>query len=256
MINGGSAGFNSVTFYGDHYRVTATQHRNIIELQESIIEEEKLSYINDLMSRIPFIRGVWIILKEFLILRKLVLILSLGILLYFILNSNLIDENSLNIINNTLEEHSILVQIISFIFIGTMLIKLTPLGKYHAAEHMAANTFKRNKNFTVEDVIMSSRVHNSCGTNLVVFVFIFLFIFSFFIEGFMIFLASWSFGYEVVIIENRWIKKILEPFYLIGGIMQYMLFTSKPEVKHIKVAIKAIERLIELEEKFFNTRKN
>lgn len=249
MINGGSAGFNSVTFYSDHYRVTATQHKNIIELQESTIEEEKLSYINDLMSRIPFIRGIWVVFKEFLILRKLVLILSLGILLYFILSSNMIDENSLNIINNTLEEHFILSQIILFIFFGTMLIKLTPLGKYHAAEHMAANTFKRDKSFTVENVMISSRIHNSCGTNLVVFVFIFLFIFSYYIEGFMTFLASWSFGYEVFIIENRWLKKFLKPFYLIGGILQYMLFTSKPEVKHIEVAMKAIERLIELEER-------
>lgn len=129
MIIGGSAGFNSVTLYSDNYRVTAIQRKDRIELIENVTEEEKLSYINELMGRIPFVRGIWVVLKDFFVLWRLLLLLFLGILLYFVLNSNLIDGSTVIKANQIIENNFVAIQLISVIFIGLIIIKFTPLGR-------------------------------------------------------------------------------------------------------------------------------
>ncbi len=51
---------------------------------------------------------------------------------------------------------------------GTILVllRITPIAGYHAAEHMTINTTERGMALTPERVRVNSRVHNRCGTNI------------------------------------------------------------------------------------------
>jgi CBS domain-containing protein len=58
---------------------------------------------------------------------------------------------------------------LGFFFGGLLtLIRFTPIGGYHAAEHMTINTIEAGLPVAVETVSKSSRVHRRCGTNLMV----------------------------------------------------------------------------------------
>lgn len=58
---------------------------------------------------------------------------------------------------------------LGFFFVGLLtLIRFTPIGGYHAAEHMTINTIEAGLPVQVETVANASRVHRRCGTNLMV----------------------------------------------------------------------------------------
>lgn len=63
-------------------------------------------------------------------------------------------------------------------------------------------------------------------------------------DGVWVFLVSWSIGYELWKTEP---KVIWSSVLMIGKVVQYILFTAKPEDKHLKVAIEAMTRLQEKE---------
>jgi CBS domain-containing protein len=65
------------------------------------------------------------------------------------------------------EIFTILVQLILFILI----LRLTPLVKYHAAEHQTIHAIEKGLPLTVETVIMQPRPHKRCGTNIMVLLF-------------------------------------------------------------------------------------
>lgn len=55
---------------------------------------------------------------------------------------------------------------------------------------------------------------------------------------------SWTIVYELIQLENALLKKLLKPVYLIGYFLQYTLFTSKPDKKHIEVSFVAFNRML------------
>jgi uncharacterized protein YqhQ len=58
---------------------------------------------------------------------------------------------------------------LGFFFVGLLtLIRFTPIGGYHAAEHMTINSIEAGLPIQAETVAKSSRVHRRCGTNLMV----------------------------------------------------------------------------------------
>ncbi|WP_062052461.1 DUF1385 domain-containing protein [Bacillus sp. JCM 19034] len=141
---------------------------------------------------------------------------------------------------------------ISLLF-ATMIIKMSDLGKYHAAEHMTDLSFEYNGSIELIDVAKHSRVHSKCGTNIVVFVFLFNLLFSFFDMNIYISIAlSFSLAYEVFQIPSKYLK----PFLGIGAIIQFVLFTSKPSSVHLKVAKASYEALIREEENYRNVKQN
>jgi hypothetical protein len=49
-----------------------------------------------------------------------------------------------------------------------VMMRLTPLAGYHAAEHQVVNCVERGNSLTISNVRRASRVHPRCGTNLAV----------------------------------------------------------------------------------------
>lgn len=139
-----------------------------------------------------------------------------------------------------------LVLLCSVFIIAGLIIKLSPIGKYHAAEHMCANAYDKCLILTLDHVKSQSRVHKDCGTNLIVSFFVCLVIlFLIFGDTPWLFLVAWSTGYELWRSEPKviWILVLI-----IGKITQHVLYTSKPDKIHLLVAIVALRALEKKEE--------
>lgn len=144
----------------------------------------------------------------------------------------------------------ILLNVTFFVFflVVAIWIKISPMGRYHAAEHMAAHALAKGVDLSVAVVMKQNRVHPSCGTNLVIFIMLFLYICQFFLPIWLSILVSLSFGYEVFRARNidGKIGLVMRPFYALGGLCQHYLFTSCPSEREVNLAITALEKLREV----------
>lgn len=125
--------------------------------------------------------------------------------------------------------------------------KITDVGKYHSAEHMVDNAYVDSQDISLQNVQKYSRIHRHCGTIFVMFIIFFYIIIYFLINNmFIAGLLSFSFGYELYRLQIVWLKKTLTPFYFFIYFLQWLLFTSKPDSKHLEVSIAAYQEIIRL----------
>ncbi|MEC5424309.1 DUF1385 domain-containing protein [Virgibacillus sp. C22-A2] len=237
-IYGGRAGFNSVSFTGDRYHSVARFKGG--EITTEVDQRKENLKITKILSKIPFIRSFSILLDMVIEYWKRFLFMTIALfLIRFIIGGKSNFDLSHPIPINGL------VILCSILVIVGLIIKLTPIGKYHAAEHMVDSTYEKGLDLTLEHVKRQSRVHKDCGTNLVMSVFISYFIlFILYGHGLWVFLVSWSIGYEIWKKEPKLIWSLV---LIIGKAAQYLLFTSKPEKQHLLVAIEALTKLEEKE---------
>ncbi|WP_373894814.1 DUF1385 domain-containing protein [Virgibacillus natechei] len=233
-IYGGRAGYNSVRFTSEKYEAISRFTKGEITIETRMRKREKKILV--MLSKIPFVRSFTLIAEIIIEYWKRFLLVIMLFLMEFLLFGN---ANSYTIPINAL-----VMLCFSLIIIG-IIIKITSIGKYHAAEHMAANAYDKDPNLTLETVKKQPRTHKNCGTNLVIPIFISFFIlFIVFGDPFWVYLVSWSVGYELWRNEPKifWLAVLV-----IGKVAQYVLFTSKPKEKHLNVAIEAIKKLEEKE---------
>ncbi|WP_286230582.1 DUF1385 domain-containing protein [Neobacillus mesonae] len=250
-VRGGMAGLKSVMYFSDKSKVVATRSKNgEIDVKVIPLKDSKINHISSVITEIPFIRGVWSLIGgpfsvswKFSVILLSLLGINLIILFFYLqVKSPKLIETTF-IYGNYYHYH--ILFLFGFLLAYSLFIKFTELGKYHGAEHMVDNAYEASNNLSILNVEKYSRVHSSCGTNLFVFIILFYMTFSFISDNITInLLLSFIFGYEVYIIKNQVINKVLKPFYSIGSFLQKYLFTSKPEEKHIKVAIAAYEKII------------
>ncbi|MGN8842987.1 DUF1385 domain-containing protein [Niallia sp. HCP3S3_B10] len=232
-IYGGRAGYNSVSFTGKKYQALARFKDGIITTE---VRLKKMNRTTTILSRIPFVRSYSMIIE--LILehwrRFLFAIVVLFLMEFLFIRTS--DSYLLhNIPINTLEMLSF------FLVIAGLVIKISPVGAYHAAEHKAFSAYEKNLNLTLENVRKQPRTHPFCGTNLVISYFICYFIlFVIFGDSIFVYLVAWGVGFELFKNEP---KIIWDSILVIGKVAQYLLFTSKPQDKHLIVAIEAITKL-------------
>lgn len=234
---GGRAGLNSVRFIGETYQALARFKDG--EITTETRRKKGNKQIVTILSKVPFVRAFSLLLELIIDYWKPFLIYIIALLLLeFSLTGNL-NANLFYIpINN-------LVMLSCFFIIAGLFIKLTPIGKYHTAEHMTANAYDSDPNLTLEKVKKQPRTHKNCGINLMISIFsCYCILFMVFGGAFWVFLVSWSIGYEIWRGEP---KLIWEAVLAIGKAAQYYLFTSEPEEKHLMVAIEAIRKLEEKE---------
>lgn len=233
-IYGGRAGFNSVRFKGEKYQSTARFKGGEIRTDTKRNNGRKKLFI--FFSKIPLIRSFSLLVELIIDYWKLFLFYIIFLCLLEFSLTGISNKNMLHTIPiNTLG------MLFCFLIIAGLFIKITPIGKYHAAEHMAANAHDRCQTVTLEKVKMQPRTHKDCGTNLVISIFIcFCILFMVFGDAFWVILASWSIGYEIWRGEPRIIWGAI---FAIGKTAQYLFFTSKPEEKHLIVAMEAIRKL-------------
>ena len=202
-----------------------------------IIGDRKITI---LLSKIPFVRSFSMILELIIENWKRFLIAVIVLLLMEVL---LIGESNYLLLHTI--QISTLELLFFFLVLAGLIIKLTPIGKYHAAEHMTVSVFESGRNLTIENVRRQLRVHKDCGTNLAVSIVLCFSVLSLILDDSVyVFLLAWAIGYELWRGEPKVIWSLI---LLIGKVTQYLLFTSKPKDKHLIVAIEAITRLEEAE---------
>ncbi|WP_164669915.1 DUF1385 domain-containing protein [Virgibacillus doumboii] len=237
-IYGGRAGYNSVRFKGEKYQSIARFKDG--EIWTGTKRNKGNKKIFTILAKIPFIRAFSLLLELIIDYWKLFLFY---IIAWLFINFFMIGTTNTNFLHTF--SINALVMLFCLLIIAGLFIKLTPIGKYHAAEHMAINAYEKDSNLTLEKVKKQPRTHKNCGTNLVISIFIcFCILFIAFGDVFWVFPISWCIGYEI---WRREPKIIWDAIFVIGKAAQYILFTSKPEEKHLNVAIAAVRKLEEKE---------
>lgn len=248
IVKNGRAGFNSVMYSSNDYKVIATRNKKGgIDIKVTPVKQSILEKLSLFFDRLPIIRGIWLLIEGFVIAWKL----SIVIFLLFIFNLFLLLQ-----VKNTEELGTIYTGVISDYGINYMLIfgvllicailnKFTQLGKFHSAEHMVDNAYVASRNLNLSNVLKYSRVHQNCGSILMVFILLLYILFLLITNDLILSLfLSYVLGYEVYMIKNPIINFLLKPFYLLGCLIQYHLFTTVPEKKHLEVAVAAYETLL------------
>ncbi len=237
-IYGGRAGYNSVSFTGEKYKVLSRFKNRKITTETRLKKEDKK--ITTFLSRIPFVRSFSIVIdllieywRRFLVAAIVMILMEL----LFIGRSNSIFLYTIPI--NNLE------MLLGLLVIAGLFIKISEIGSYHAAEHMTFSAYQSGINLTLENVRKQPRVHRDCGTNLAVSVVLCFSVLSLIpVDSVWLFLLAWAIGFELWKGEPIIIWDLI---LVIGKVMQYLIFTSKPQDKHLMVAIEAMTRLEEKE---------
>ncbi|MCJ8223740.1 DUF1385 domain-containing protein [Bacillus sonorensis] len=252
QVLGGMARKNSVTFKSKNYQVTAKLNKDgslSFDKQKVSNSETKKSTIMNIIDRIPFIRGIITIFNGVFVNKRNSILFILLIISSFLLS--LIDggESTLKIPFWLINALTIIMFIIAFMF-----IKFTEIGKYHSAEHMVGNNYEQGNEMSLINVKKCSRIHRYCGTNLVILILIIYFCMMIFLDShfsfslnLMALFISTAVAYEIHISENEKLNIVLYPLYFVTGMIQYLTVTSKPDDKHLLVAIAAFKEVEKLE---------
>jgi hypothetical protein len=114
-----------------------------------------------------------------------------------------------------------------------VMMRLTPLAGYHAAEHQVVNCAEQGQPLTIENVRKMSRVHPRCGTNFTMW---------FLLLSFGLLFFSYAFS-SVVAAAMPAILLSMVLWRRLGALTQ-SLFTTRPaSVKQLRSGIKAAEDL-------------
>jgi uncharacterized protein YqhQ len=124
---------------------------------------------------------------------------------------------------------------------------LAAVRRYHAAEHMAINTYEARLPLTVENVAAAKRTHPRCGTNLAVILLL--------LGAPVVILCPYGLGllpvfclaYEIFLVLPR--MKGLKPLYMACLWVQQQFTTAAPGEKELEVAVRGMKRLLEGEKK-------
>ena len=132
--------------------------------------------------------------------------------------------------------------------------------QYHGAEHMAVFNYEEGSELTVKNTAKQSRFHPRCGTSFIIFIFLISIVLYTFIPRHEVFWIHFfrrilvlpviaGVSYEVLKLsakhaESWWVKLFIAP-----GLVFQRLTTSQPDESQMEVAIAALKRTLELEEK-------
>lgn len=137
----------------------------------------------------------------------------------------------------------------AFIFTGLFLIEILvmlanrEMRMYHGAEHKVAHWYsKKNGGNDIESIKRCSRIHGSCGTNLLATIVTFQLASSICLN-----LFSFHIPEIITAILPFYVYNIF-PFNLLGMFAQ-IITTAPPTAEHITVAVRALLTLIKIESK-------
>lgn len=136
----------------------------------------------------------------------------------------------------------ILWTIASFVF----MISETETLKYHAAEHKVANCWIKYKKLDIDLVRTCSRIHNSCGTNIMIEITVFQIVSSVCMIFFDFHVPEIITAAAPFLLYNRF------PFNILGCLVQGIT-TTEPDEKHLLVGICALEEMLKTAEKEMKT---
>lgn len=242
---GGRALKNGIMFHSDNYHVTTTRMKNgDIKIETQEYKESKFDVSK--ITGIPFIRPYvffFSMLKEgwksIITATLITMALLVGVLMfaYFSGSTEFIESK------NSSQYSSLFVLIVLGIA-----FRFTKAAKYHGAEHMAISALEKGLHITNDIIVKQSRISRNCGTNLVVFMLLIKFTLEFAgMNPILSLLVCISVGFELFLLNDGWLYKLLTPFYMIGYTLQKYLLTAKPNNEQLEIAQVGMNKLKELE---------
>lgn len=120
---------------------------------------------------------------------------------------------------------------------------LAAVRRYHAAEHMAINTYEAGKPLTVENVAAAKRTHPRCGTNLAVILLPLAVPVVIFCPYGLCLVPAVCLAYEIFLALPK--RRRLKPLYKAGLWAQQHITTAAPNEKEIEVAVRGLKMLVE-----------
>jgi hypothetical protein len=121
-------------------------------------------------------------------------------------------------------------------------MKLSPVGRYHGAEHKAVAAYEKYGEVTMLGAKSSSRIHPRCGTNILAYIVL---------AGLLDPLIGW-WGYaflQFILISEAWfIFGQTRSSIAVGNFFQRYLTTTEPRRAELEVAVESMNRLLEAEQ--------
>jgi hypothetical protein len=111
-----------------------------------------------------------------------------------------------------------------------VLMRLSPLAGYHAAEHMTVHAIEAGEALTVENVRHMQRVHPRCGTNLLAGVGIFLIIVS-------------RFGNDIAVLFA--LAVVIVGWRAVGAWLQHFVTTKDPSDRQLRSGVAAGNEILD-----------
>jgi uncharacterized protein YqhQ len=120
-------------------------------------------------------------------------------------------------------------------------MKLTPIGRYHGAEHKAVAAYEKYGEVTLEGTKSMSRLHPRCGTNILIYIF-----FAALVDP-LIDWAPWGVLQFILISEAWFVFGKTRASIAIGDFVQKYLTTSEPGRRELEVAVESLNELLRAE---------
>lgn len=145
--------------------------------------------------------------------------------------------------------------------------EIEEIFKYHGAEHKAINTLEANEPLTMENCLRQTRLHPRCGTSFAIIVLILSVIVFTFVPRYPLgpdhgifvnatirlclevlilpFLSGTA--YEIIRIAGKFKNSTAVKTLLWPGLMSQYITTREPEEKHIEVALRSLQAVVDAE---------
>jgi len=243
---GGMARWDGLDLFGPNFMSVAYRKEGEIHVK---VEPSKLPRIENPLalriSRLPILRSI------FLWSRLLIQVVgSLWTLVFFAATMAVLwlfvrlmefgggGGGPLGVLFSFFAEFPILPVLLLF-FAG---MKLSPVGRYHGAEHKAVAAYEKYGEVTMRGAKSSSRIHPRCGTNILAYIVL---------AGLLDPLMGW-WGYaflQFILISEAWfIFGQTRPSIAVGNFFQKYLTTTEPRRAELEVAVESMNRLLEAEQ--------
>src|SRR3712207_4322475 len=121
-------------------------------------------------------------------------------------------------------------------------MKFSPIGRYHGAEHKAVAAYEEHGEVTLEGARKSSRLHPRCGTNILSYI-----ILAALLDPLV---GWWGYAFlQFILISEAWfILGQTRPSIAVGNFFQRYLTTTEPRRAELEVAVESMNRLLEAEQ--------
>ena len=121
-------------------------------------------------------------------------------------------------------------------------MKLSPVGRYHGAEHKAVAAYEKYGEVTLQGAKSSSRIHPRCGTNILAYIVIAALLDPL--------ISWWAYAFlQFILISEAWfVFGRTRPSIAVGNLFQRYLTTTEPRRAELEVAVESMNRLLEAEQ--------
>lgn len=243
-LSGGTCSNSSVVIFSKKYSATVKNTKN--GLIASVKKNNSIEFKN-FLSKIPFLRIYGMMLEIIMLQWKAVIVAMLAMITLITLLSQLTGTSQAKG-SSFIVEKWYPIYLIAILLVFSV-IKFTEISRYHAAEHMVISTYMSKQDITIDNIKTHKREDESCGSIIVIFALLLMGLFYIIdISPAINILISLSIAYEMFLVRDGKIKKLLTPIYKVGLFIQVVALTNPPKEKHLITARDAMLKLIETEQ--------